>query len=130
MAHVLTEEQMMERHESYHRSISGEEAERRLNACGNHCYLTRYSENRRCYVLSVYQKKPVPITKHFRICVDNTGDSKMYRVEGKTLEFKGMEALLREYETNPIDPAFMTIGRPITEAEYQSKPEQHNCTIQ
>ncbi len=127
-AMVLNERKMMEEHGSYHRSISGEEAERRLKACSDHCYLTRYSENRRCYMLTVYQKWPIPTTKHFEICLENLGDSKAYTIAGKTQEFKGIGALLHEYENSSIDPAFRTIGRQVTEAEYMSATSKC-CTI-
>lgn len=40
---------------SYHGAITGEEAERKLREHGGNCYLTRYSESREVYVLSVYK---------------------------------------------------------------------------
>lgn len=125
---MLSEDQILdEEHDGYHRSITGEEAERRLKAHGNHCYLTRYSEKNKCYMLSVYQKSPTPITKHFRISFKGSGDSKTIKIEGKTREFKGIRDLLREYESNPIDPAFMSIGRALTERECTTKTK--HCTI-
>ena len=71
-------------------------------------------------MLTVYEKRPTPMTKHFEISVENLEDRKVYTIEGKKQEFKGIRALLYEYENNSIDPAFKTIGRHVTEREYMS----------
>ena len=116
----------MDPHESYHHAITGAEAEKRLRGCGNHCYLTRYSEERKCYMLSVYQKMPNHVMKNFQITFQHYDENdKMYKIEGKTKEFGGLQEMLRYYEQKPIDPAFSNIGRCITEQEYISKW----CTI-
>lgn len=74
-------------------------------------------------MLTVYEKRPIAITKHFEISLENSEDRKVYRIEGKSQEFKGIESLLHEYEHNSIDPAFRTIGRPVTEQEYLTKSQ-------
>ena len=126
-ADVLQEDEMIGIHISDHRSINGQEAERRLKACGDHCYLIRYSEIRKSYFLTVYQKYPIPITKHFKV------EAKKGRVKihGKTKEFDTIGDLLQEYENNLIDPSFHTIGRPVTEEEWMSMTSRTNkcCTI-
>ena len=127
-AHVVNESKMMDPHESYHKAINGKDAEKRLKKCGAHCYLTRYSEIRGCYMLSAYQKKPNNVMKHFQISFEHFEDHKVYKIEGKTMEHAGIEEMLRHYENEEsrIDPALNSIGKCITEKEYISKTE---CTI-
>ena len=63
---------MIGEHESYHQEIKGEEATRRLKQHGGHCYLTRYSGDRECYILSVYEGQippSNPVIKHFKVVV-------------------------------------------------------------
>ena len=118
---------IMEEDNSYHQAIIGKEAERRLKMCGDHCYLTRYSERRSAYVLSVlYQKNS---TKHFKISVNNSGIHEVYKIEGKDKEFGRIRELLDHYEKNRMDPAFPTIGRHITEKEYRAHENKCCCII-
>ena len=51
------ERNLMSHHNSYHHSITGEEAERRLKIRGGDCYLTRYSEANKCFILSVHKQQ-------------------------------------------------------------------------
>ena len=108
---------MMDEHHSYHQAITGKEAEERLKMCGDHCYLTRYSEARGCYILSVYTKQNV---KHFEISFEPSGDHKVYKISGKAEEFNAIEAMLAHYENHRIDPAIKTIGRCIKEQEWEA----------
>ena len=110
---------MMDDHDSYHQAITGEEAEQRLKMCGDHCYLTRYSEAKECYMLTIYKKKPNMRVKHFQISFEHTEHHRIYKIEGKAEEFSGIKEMLAHYENNRIDPAFRTIGRPITEQELE-----------
>ena len=108
---------MMRDHPGYHQSITGNEAKRRLAMYGGICYLTRYSDLNRCYVLSVYQKQmPDDIIKHFKIIIEYTGK---YRIEGKEETFSDIVPLLEYYEKNRIDPAFKSIGQRYTEDIYK-----------
>ena len=58
--------------------------------------------------------KHFPIT--FRIS-DQPGDSK-YGVRGKDKTFDSLNDMLQYYETNPIDPGLMKIGRQVTKNEW------------
>ncbi len=112
----------MEEHSSYHQSIPGVEAERRLKKSGlGHCYLTRYSEQDGCYKLTIYKKqRPLDVFKHFLI---STGHC---RIQGKEERFESIQELLEHYENNRIDPALKTIGKNYTEEEYERRGL---CTI-
>ena len=115
----------MDEHNSYHQAITGKEAEKRLKKCGSHCYLTRYSENRKRYMLTVYQKKPTYVMKHFEIFFEHLEAHKVYKIDGKDQEFDGIGAMLHHYENSRIDPALKNIGRSVSENDYTSKW----CTI-
>ncbi len=116
--------ELMDEHISYQQAITGKEAYKRLKrSSSGHCYLTRYSESRQCYVLSVYQKKPNNVTKHFKIIFFKSSQgNEVYKIEGKDEKFNGLEAMLTHYENNRIDPALGNIGRFIPE------PRRH-CII-
>ena len=101
---------MLGDHPSYHQCICGEEAIRRLKASGHPCcYLTRYSEKKESYILTVYKKqRPKDTKKHFIIIIKNNGRLK---IEGETeVHFKRIEELLEYYETHRIHPSLKTIG--------------------
>ena len=69
---AMAEEVMIPPHKGYHKCITGEEAKERLSKCKNLCYLTRYSKNRRCYILSVYQPQTLinnEEIQHFEISI-------------------------------------------------------------
>lgn len=109
----------MDDHNSYHGSITGEEAEQRLKMCSDHCYLTRYSEAKECYMLTIYKKKFKKTIKHFQIFFEHSGSHKVYKIDGKMEEFCGIKEMLMYYESSQIDPDFKTIGRPISEQELE-----------
>lgn len=115
---VVEECKLMDDHVSYHQAITGDEAEQRLKTCGDHCYLTRYSEAKECYMLTIYQKKPKEKVKHFELSFLHSGEQKVYKIDGKTQVFDGINEMLMHYENHRIDPAFQTIGRSITEQEF------------
>ena len=105
----------MGEHPSYHHSITGNEAKRRLQMHDRLGYLTRYSDMQQCYLLTVY--KPTEVIKHFKIEID--GD--MHKIEGKGKIFDSIGSLLAHYEdakNTPLDPSFKTIGRYYTEDDY------------
>lgn len=124
LAMAVASRDMMGEHKSYHQSISGVEARRRLRAWGVQCcYLTRYSERWKSYVLSVHQKqKPRSITKHFKIIIKN----RRHRIDGKEDEFGKIATLLEYYEQNRLDPAFETIGQAYSFQEFTRK----KCVVQ
>ena len=105
----------MGEHPSYHHSITGNEAKRRLQMHDRLGYLTRYSDMQQCYLLTVY--KPTEVIKHFKIEID--GD--VHKIEGKGKIFYSIGSLLAHYEdakNTPLDPSFKTIGRYYTEDDY------------
>lgn len=116
---------MLPEHPEYHHRITGEESMRRLKLSCNHCYLTRYSKNQACYILSVYEHlKPLdPVKEHFRIIID---DDRKLSIEGKDIQFNTIRELLANYEDNPIDPSLRSIGRAYREEDYR---QRSRCTI-
>ena len=126
----VREERMMGEHDSYHKAITGEEAERRLKQHGGHCYLTRYSRMRECYVLSVFEhvQKPMqPQVDHFEIVVEEDG---RHRIKGKTADFDNVVQFLLHYEHNRINPAFKSIGTMLTEEDFIAEETAgFKCTL-
>ena len=125
------ETEMMDPHPSYHLTITSHEAEHWLRKSGNHCYLTRYSQGNKCYVLTVYQKEPYQM-KHYPVRFNQQGQRKKYHIEGKEKEFDSLEDMLHHYENNPIDHGFMSIGRQVTKKEWdhQLSLDQNRCPDQ
>ena len=119
---AVNEERMAGEHRSYHDAITGDEAERRLEQHGGHCYLTRYSQIRGCYVLSVYKQHRLTsaVKDHYEIVIESR---KKYRIKGKTKTFDSIQSLLGYYEQNRIDPTLRSIGLAYTEDEYEQAQE-------
>ena len=117
---------MLQKHNPYHHEISGKEAERRLKMRGGHCYLTRYSKNKKSYILSVYkeQRSLEPIIEHYKITVKGSG--RLY-IEGTDKEFDKIHKLLSHYEKHPITCAISSIGHAYTEKQYTSQDK--GCII-
>lgn len=110
--------------ESFYGDITGKEAIKILRGSGKfHCYLTRWSEEQQCYILTVYKKdRPRDVEKHFKIEVDPK-----HKIEGKVNEFDEIEQLLKFYESNNwIYPTLETIGEKYKKKDYI---EQSKCTI-
>ena len=119
------EKDLMSHHNSYHSCITGKEAERRLNAWGGDCYLTRYSEARNCFVLSVHkQQSPKDVIKHFKILRDKDGK---HGIEGVDKKFADSTEMLEHYEEAMINPAFTTIGQYFTEESYNKLIRKKCC---
>ena len=119
------EKNLMSHHNSYHHCITGKEAERRLNNWGGDCYLTRYSEARNCFVLSVHkQQSPKDVIKHFKILIDEGGK---HSIEGVDKKFADATEMLEHYEGVMINPAFTTIGRYFTEESYNKMITKRKC---
>lgn len=114
---------MIREHTCYHRSITGGEAEERLKSSGyDHCYLTRYSKQQKCYVLTVYQfQDPKHVTEHFKILIDNG----KHCLDGKDDLFNDIDELLQHCESHPISPSFVHAGRKYTQEDYRN----HNRRI-
>lgn len=128
---TIKERKTLKEHPAYHEQISGQEAERRLNKSGGHSYLTRYSKEHECYILSVYeqQRHSEPTICHFKIVIEDNGER---RIDGKEAAFQDIHSLLGHYEVERIDPALRTIGKAYTKAEYtrmQEMEDKKNCNI-
>ena len=106
---VVLEEDMMEEHTSYHNAITGEEAICRLKQSGlPHCYLTRYSQDKLIYVLTVYwRQRPQDVEEHFELR-NEQGRCKIAR---KHQEFENLKELLEHYEQHRISPSLPNIGQ-------------------
>ena len=115
----------MSPHNSYHHCIPGREAEKRLNNWGGDCYLTRYSEAKKSFVLSVHkQQSPKNVIKHFEIVIDDDGK---HSIRGVDKKFKNATEMLEYYERVMLDPAFTTIGRYFTEESYNDRIKEMGC---
>ena len=124
---VIKEEDLMEEHSSHHNAITGEEAINRLKHSGlPHCYLTRYSQDKLIYVLTVYWKqRPMDVEEHFHL---RTEEGRC-KIVGKRQEFESIEKLLEHYEKHRISPSLPTIGKNYEFEDYNSRMERGTCTI-
>ena len=116
----------MGEHKSYHEVITGKEAKGRLKKCTRHGYLTRYSEEHKCYVLTVYHAPPNKVKKHFRIDCDNS-KKEAYNIHDKNKKFEDIGQLLRYYEHHRIDPSLGSIGTCVTPKDYAD--QMKGCII-
>lgn len=102
-------------HHSYHGAIKGVEAERTLKEQGGNCYLTRYSEARSVYVLSVFrggdkrqQFAHFDILLHFND--EHHHSEKMYEIVGTEKRFGSVSDMLNFYGDTPINHQIRGIG--------------------
>lgn len=111
--------ELLRDHTCFHRSITGSEAEERLRTSGyNHCYLTRFSKQHKCYMLTVYQFQiPKHVVEHYKISL-NSGKCCL---DGKDDLFNDIDELLHHCETHPISPSFVHVGRKYTQEEYRNR---------
>ena len=114
---------MLGEHSSYHNEITGEEAMYRLRKTGHsRCYLTRFSQDKHAYVLSVYWKqRHEDVQEHFELCLKDG----RCKIVGKELDFESVSELLEHYETQHISPSLPNIGKNCTLQDYSKK----NCVI-
>lgn len=118
----MKQELMLGEHDAYHHNIKGDEAKRRLEECDNDCYLTRYSDNYKTYMLTVSKRQyPTNVIAHFTINVERGGKC---NIEGKEECFDTIEDLLSHYEIYGIDPAIDKIGQPYTEKAFKENQEK------
>ena len=116
---VVPEESMMEKHSSYHGSITGDEAIRRLKYSGHpHCYLTRFSKERQKYMLTVYMHAYEDVVENFVLNIMH----EKCEIEGKSKAFKNIQSLLKYYEAEEINPSLERIGQNYLLEDY--KPRQ------
>lgn len=103
----------IDEHQSYQGVMTGETAQLKFQDKVGNYYLTRYSEERREYVLSVSKKinSNSVIFQHFFIKITTTHDRSEYEIEGAEKKFDDISELLRYYEANAINDEVEDIGK-------------------
>ena len=110
-------------HSSYHGVMSSEEAESMLKMKNSDCYLTRYSETREKFTLSVCTRKG--IFQNFEIIIEgkHKGES-TYEISGTEEKFPGIAALLAFYKKNPLNPHIDEIGEELVSERRMSTQDE------
>ena len=99
----------MSEHRSYHGPLTGDEAEHILKQNTEpNCYLTRYSNNRQSYILSVINAEKKSF--HFQLIIDN--DVPSYEIQGTQKKHNSLDDLLKHLERTPLSPTIRYIGKP------------------
>lgn len=132
MAQLLPQEKMIEaNNEALHGEITGEEAEKRLRMCGDHCHLVRYSEKRECYVLSVFKSElGVDKCKHFEIKLSDKGGSRSFQLDSSKT-FDSLRSMLNHYREKIDHPALENgIGQCVTKTDYAQRYEEERQAIE
>ena len=96
----------------YHGVMNAKSAESVLRENGGGCFLIRYSQNRKMYILSVLAKreggKMAPY--HFKIKISKNGAESTYEIEGSERKFNKILELLEFYHSNPCNQEVESIG--------------------
>ena len=114
MAYWKIEE--ISKHPSYHGAITTTKAKQRLKGQRKNCYLTRYSEERREFVLSVYEGKEndheteSEVFRNFDISIMKEGNEISYEVSETEKKFKTVAELLEYYKRSHLTPSVKSIG--------------------
>ena len=118
---IVPNQEFQIEHDSYHDTITEEEAMMRLRQSDKpHCYLTYYSEEKQAYQLAVYKRQhPRAVQVHFPIIFQ----AGKYRIEGKNDKFNNVESLLNHYGAHRIHPSLANIGTNYTSKEYNDLPK-------
>ena len=107
------------KHPSYHGVVNSTKAMQRLKSFGGNCYLTRYSEERKEFTLSVYKPKEEDhegketeseLFKNFNIFITKQEDEISYEVSGTDKTFKSIAELLNHYKGSHLTPHIQSIG--------------------
>lgn len=102
---------------SYHWALDREEAETKIqNHHGKRCYLTRYCEESRMFLLSVMErrKNSDPVFEHFQFIIKRKRRKKTrYTLEGSDVKFPKVSEMLEYYHSNPVSHHFSNIGVPV-----------------
>ena len=109
---------------SYHGALTGRQANYVLRKCGGTCYLLRYSENKKAFVLSVLIRNDNDSDDseafhtnfaNFKLKITKGDDDQnIYEIDGSEERFQNINELLKCYSTTPLSPAVTNIGRPCT----------------
>lgn len=108
-------------HPSYHGALSGTEAERKLILdTADNSYLTRYSEARKMYILSVLNTNSgndEVNLEHFNLSIKKEDDHDVYEVIGTEKKFGDITTLLDFYKSNPLSFHIDSIGEEVLTEE-------------
>ena len=85
--------------------MNAKDAKNKLKLEGGNCYLIRYSEVRKIYLLSVMKKSPTPF--HFQLKVKKEG---LYEIDGSEQKFDSISGMLKHYENHPVNPLVERLG--------------------
>lgn len=94
---------------SYHGAMTGRDAERKLMELGGDHYLTRYSEKRKEYVLTVLRKGNL-VNFDFGINTYQDNIYVQYEIIGSEIKFGDLRKLLNFYRKNPVSHEIDGIG--------------------
>ena len=107
---------------SYWGPMTGSEAELKLRLHGGNCYLTRYSEMKQHYVISVsvMRRKKQQARRqrdclelyNFKLNVTKENSHNEFEIEGTDNKFNSVSSLLEFFQKNPISHSVSSIGEP------------------
>lgn len=103
------------RERSYWGPMTGAQAELELRMHGGNCYLVRYSEKKKHFVVSVmgrkWQRGNNPLTLyHFKLNVTKETDHSTFEIEDTEEKFDSISSLLEFYQEHPISHSVCSIG--------------------
>ncbi len=75
--------------------MTGADAELKLQEQGGNCYLTRYSETRQEYSLTVVRNG---VFGHFDLIITVSGEYNIYEIDGSEMQSKDIFSLLKYYK--------------------------------
>ena len=121
-------------HPSFHGRMKGKQAKEKLtqycSQLGGTCYLTRYSANGKCYVLTVLQnlvnsftKRNKTTSKDYELTIYKPKTKGRERIvteiRGTEEQFDTIYDLLAFYERNPVDPVITKIGLMVESSKFK-----------
>lgn len=89
---------------SFHGNMCQSEAEAKLREHGGKCYLTRYDEATKTYLLSVIN------ISEFKINLKKISYLHQFQIDGREPVFHSIVTLLEFYHKTPISQKIQTIG--------------------
>ncbi len=87
--------------------MTGADAELKLQEQGGNCYLTRYSEARQEYSLTVARNG---VYAHFDLTIAPSGEHNVYEIDGSEMQSKDIFSLLNYYKNTPLSHRIDGIG--------------------
>ena len=107
---------------SYHGAMTESIAEFKLeHQTGGSCYLIRYSERRKIFVISVLTRNRVEngsdFHASFTLNITKGEDGNIYEIEGTEETFGNISKMLAFYENNPLTAKVKSIGKPCNDEQ-------------